>query len=105
MLTLFHTSANLPERIRMITLNPPKQDEGTFLDLNATLLPQNPESALVVKIDEDSLDFEKGDLLVVDTQKAPTCNKFVLYDDHTIERWSTRSDGIIGVVTAVIRQL
>ena len=114
----YKTKRNLPERIRMITETPtpnvpspaatlPEGQIEGFLDLNSYLLPANPDSALLVKIDEDSEDFRSGDLLVVDISRTPETNQFVLIEDgdtRSIERYHG-SENVFGVVTSVIRKL
>jgi hypothetical protein len=111
---IFFTKANLPERIRMFITTPNvpslqanSKSEDSFLDLNEYLLPANPDTALLVKIDEDSEDFNSGDLLVVDISKKPEAEEFVLVEDgeaRLIEKYNG-SNNVFGVVTSVIRKL
>lgn len=111
---IFHVKGKLPERIRMITStttpNAPAQatiPTDGYLDLNSHLLPTNPDSALLVRIDEDSSDFRSGDLLVVDISKKPETNQFVLIDDddtRIIEKYQGAGN-VFGVVTSLIRKV
>ena len=82
----------------------------TPIDLNETLLPANADNAVVVRISEDSADFRKGDLLIVDRSKRPAAGDFVLlYEEreNLIERYTAShvDASIRGTVTAFIRSV
>ena len=72
-------------------------------------LPVNPDNAVAVRISEDSADFRKGDLLVVDRSKEPEHGDFVLlYEDreNLIERYAVDAHSSIrGTVTTIIRTM
>lgn len=91
----------------MLTIEPSTTNRpAEYIDLNSALLPRDLSRALVVKIEEDSLDFQTGDLLIVDTNKIPILGLFVVFSDHTIAKWELPDfeRTILGVVTSVTRQ-
>lgn len=80
----------------------------SYIDLNEHVLGLNPDNNLLVNIEEDSTDFQAGDLLVVNISLKPKKGDFVFqFDEETNERYVERfeSGNVFGVVTATIRSL
>ncbi len=86
---------------------PKNRDFYPPIDLSEILLPANSDYVVIVKMFEDSADFNKGDLLVVDRSKEPKLGDWALYyeRENWIERYCPGDLYVRGTVTSIIRQL